>query len=267
MAAALRRQAAFEPSTQNADLEVDAGLDAALAQVRGPLITADRADERFDAPPGARFDRALFLSRHRAASGRTALTVHPIGNLGPTSKFGGRPRTLGPPDPAAMSSLLRALVEEARPLKVPATFEATHHGPLMALPSLFVEVGSGPRDWENEELVGAAARAVLLGCRQTPEAEKAPAALGLGGGHYQPKQTDAARTGAAVFGHLIPSHALADLDLATLRAAAEQSRASSAFVDPRGADPAQLERLCAQLDALGIPPRTLGGGPHPPPKL
>ena len=257
IAAALREAGAFRDGGDGHHTEVDVHHGAVLARVDGSLLEADFAERKFEAPGGARFERALFLSKHSASSGQTAFTVHPIGNLGREAKLGGAPRTLAPPDPAMATSLLRALWREARPLKVGATFEATHHGPRMEIPSLFVEVGSGPRDWEEEGYAAAVARAVVTGYLEQRGEAEGRVALGLGGGHYHPKHSDRAREEGLPFGHLVPAYALEGADEATLRSAAEQSRATTVAVDAR-TEPAQVEKAATFLESIGLARVTLG---------
>lgn len=258
LADALLKLGRFPDEGASPDLRLDGDADAVLARVDGPLLSADYADRSVKAPAGASWDRALFLSKHSAASGVPAFTVHPIGNLGADATFGGRPRTLAPPDPGAMTSLLKALAAEAKPLDVAATFEATHHGPLMAIPSLFVEVGSRPQDWQSETFSLAAARAVDAGylSGKTPEAP-APA-LGLGGGHYHPRQSDAARKDGTAVGHLVPAYALADLEAATLAQACESTRAKVLLLDRRKAEGPLLDRALDALEARGLRTVVLG---------
>ena len=248
----------FPRTEGDGSLRRDDALGAALAKVEGSLLAADFADREIAARFGLPFERALFLSRHSAASGRSAFTVHPIGNLGGEAAFGGAPRALAPADPAYMTSLLVALAGEARPLDVTATFEATHHGPQMKLPSLFVEVGSRPKDWENPDLVDAVARAVVEGYLKPSLADPAAPALGLGGGHYHPRHTDRARADGTPFGHLIPLHALQGLREATLKDAVRLTGARVCLVDARKDERGALERAAALLEAQGLRTERLG---------
>ncbi len=239
-------------------LRVDEAFQAALARVEGSLLWADFADRRVAAQASMPFERVLFLSKHSAASGQPAFTVHPIGNLGGEAVFGGAARTLVPPDPGYMTSLLSALAGEAADLGVTATFEATHHGPQMALPSLFVEVGSRPQDWENGDLVAGVARAVVEGYLKPTLPEPLAPALGLGGGHYHPRQTDRARAEGTAVGHLIPLHALADLHDATLNEAVRLTRAKVCLLDARKDDHGALERARAFVEARGLSTARIG---------
>jgi D-aminoacyl-tRNA deacylase len=252
LAGALVAAGHFEEVLGGDSLRLDRRFGAALARVEGSLLKADFANRAFEAVAGAKFERALFLSKHSAASGTTAFTVHPIGNLGEAAALGGGPRTLAPADPGAQTRLLIALAGEARPLEVAATFEATHHGPQMDIPSLFVEVGSRLQDWHSAPLCNAVARAVVAGYLEPDRGDPAPAAIGLGGGHYAPRHSDRARRQGTAFGHLIPGYALEGLDEATLGRAAELSRATSAAVDPKSAPAPALEKAVRAAQALGL---------------
>jgi D-aminoacyl-tRNA deacylase len=173
---------------------------------------------------GVKPQAIVFLSKHKAASGRPALTVHPVGNLG-EALYGGRPGKLGPTAPALQSELLRALAHRARTDAYPAevTFEVTHHGPLLEVPSCFLELGSGPEQWTDPRGARVVAHALLdVLSRPLPDH---PVAVGVGGGHYAPRFTEAALTKQVHFGHLVPTHAAETIEDAgaMLRQAIERS--------------------------------------------
>lgn len=176
--------------------------------------------ERAGASPGA----VVFLSKHQAASGRPSLTVHPMGNW-TEARYGGQPGRLSPAAPALQSELLRGLARHAGDAAYDAevTFEATHHGPLTGLPACFLELGSGPAQWTDERGARVVAEALLeVASRPLPEY---PVAVGLGGGHYAPRFTEAALTRRVHFAHLIPTHAAEAVEdpRASLREALRQS--------------------------------------------
>ena len=176
-------------------------------------------DERLDArlPPALREGRPtlVFPSIHRSEQNVECLTVHPLGNPGPTAEVGGRARTLVPTDPARMTATLRVLAERAREVGLSATFEATHHGPELALPAFFVEIGYGSADGPSEGAVGILADE-LPQIRPDPDDR---VAVGVGGGHYAPHFTDLALRRRWAFGHLLSRHALTTLDGETARSA------------------------------------------------
>lgn len=173
-----------------------------LATIDEVHLHADFIDDQVRKEAGVSIDRVVFLSRHRAASGIPTLTVHPIGNFG-KAEYGGREGTLVPAGPEMMTSTLRSLQAKARGLPFQVGFEVTHHGPYLETPTMFIEIGSDESNWGNRDAARAIAEA-LLGT----EEQKAPRAIGIGGGHYAPRFSEAILTKRVAFGHMIPNHFL-----------------------------------------------------------
>jgi D-aminoacyl-tRNA deacylase len=164
---------------------------------------------------GHRPSEVVFLSRHKAASGQRSLTVHPIGNWG-TAEYGGRERTVVPAASHLMTSLLRQLKQEAAGLGFEVTFEVTHHGPFLMTPTLFIEIGSSEATWGDRGAADAIARTL-----QIVEVAAHPVAMGIGGGHYAPRFTEASLGKKVSFGHMLPNYAF---DLGDLRDLGEKVR-------------------------------------------
>ena len=176
-----------------------------MAEVEPMHLDCDHVDRALRAA-GFAFDAVLFASRHRAESGKPALTVHPIGNWG-DADYGGLPRRVTPAAPVEMGRILRRLQAEAAGLKHDVTFEATHHGPYLTTPSAFVEIGTDEAAWRNPDLGRRVARALLAAAQPSPF-DDAPVLLMLGGSHYAPRATDLVRKGKANVGHILPGYAL-----------------------------------------------------------
>jgi D-aminoacyl-tRNA deacylase len=150
----------------------------------------------------------IVLSRHRSESGHATLTVHPIGNWH-QADYGGRPETVVTPAPFYMTEALRLIMKHGEDLEgFSISFEATHHGPWIASPVFFIEIGSDESKWGLPEPGNLMAR-VLLELFDTPEKDY-PVCIGAGGGHYAPRMTDIARDYKASIGHMIPNYALTD---------------------------------------------------------
>jgi D-tyrosyl-tRNA(Tyr) deacylase len=208
------------------------GPEALLLRRPGSHIHDERLDERLPTELRAANITLVFPSIHRSGQNVHSLTVHPLGNLGPTAKVGGRPRTVDPTDPRRMTATLRRLSVGARPLGLSATFEATHHGPELALPAFFVEIGYGSDAAPPEGAVDLLARTLP---DIAPDARDR-IAVGVGGGHYAPHFTDLALRRSWAFGHLISRHALAELDSVTARSAFERTPGSEGIVFARADD-------------------------------
>lgn len=176
-----------------------------LVEVEGPSIHDEALDGDLKATGWPVMD-VWFLSKHAAKSGQPSLTVHPIGNHA-AADFGGRPQALPPASSRDMGALLRRLKHHAGAAGLPhaVTYESTHHGPWMTVPTLWVEIGSDAQwygDRKGGEVVAAAIDDVLAGEGRCA----GPVVVGVGGGHYVPRATDVALAGKADFGHFLPSH-------------------------------------------------------------
>lgn len=168
-------------------------------------LECDLVDRRLRAA-GVAFDAILVASKHKAESGKPALTVHPIGNAG-AADFGGAPRRLVPAAPLLMSRVLRRLAIEARGLKHQVTFEATHHGPYLETPTAFVEIGTDEASWRDAAIGQRVARAILA-ANEPSAGDAAPTLVALGGSHYAPRITDLVKQSRLNVGHILPGYAI-----------------------------------------------------------
>jgi D-aminoacyl-tRNA deacylase len=226
-----------------------------------PHISDEHLDQRLPEPLRAAGTTLVFPSIHRSERNVPCLTVHPLGNPGPTAEVGGRPRAFTPANARLMAAALRALAEGSGAVGLPATFEATHHGPELDLPAMFVEIGFGDLEAPPDTAVALLAR--TLPALEASELDRV--ALAVGGGHYAPHFSDLTKRRGWAFGHLLSRHALELLDAAT---------ALRAYVASPGAEgllPARVEDLgLPALAGLGprlrdreAPARTLGAPPTP----
>jgi D-tyrosyl-tRNA(Tyr) deacylase len=193
-------------------------------------------DERLDArlPGGllARRPTLVFPSIHRSEKNVPCLTVHPLGNPGESAEVGGRARSLVPADPLRMAAALRALAERGAAAGLSATFEATHHGPELELPGMFVEIGYG-----TEPAPPPAAVAVLADVLPMLEPSTDDRiALAVGGGHYAPHFTDLVLKRRWAFGHILSRHSLGSLDARTARTALDLSLGARGWLAARAED-------------------------------
>ncbi len=176
--------------------------DRVLVTLREHHLYVDHVDRSAADALGIEPSAVVYVSKHRAASGRNSLTVHPIGNWH-DADFGGRPGEVVPTAPGLMTDALRRVADMGSALGYEVTFEATHHGPYLERPTFFIETGSGPEAWKDERAAAVLARAVLAASDPG-----FPVAMGVGGGHYVPRMTDVALARKVSFGHLVPSYAL-----------------------------------------------------------
>ena len=198
----------------------------------------------------------VFPSRHRSESGIACLTVHPLGNLGARAQVGGEPGRLVPPPARLMVDALRRAEEPGRAVGVAATYEATHHGPLLHQPAFFVEVADALPDLDQQTVMVPLADAL----RELTEDPSDRVAVGVGGGHYAPHFSELALTRRWAFGHIVPRHAVDDLTPEVLRQLREGSPPPEGAVFQRAADAERPEWKAwgQHLRDADAPPRPTG---------
>jgi D-aminoacyl-tRNA deacylase len=166
--------------------------------------------ESVNLPSGT--DCVIFASRHRSESNEPTLTAHWTGNCTSHADFGGKPKTLSYTNPSRLRAALLTLDEfrEEHKLNYAVSLEATHHGPTeLQAPTLFVEVGSTEREWNDPQAISAASEAVWRAA--TSPVQGIPA-VGFGGGHYCNKQGAALRTKGYAFSHILSKYFFDEYD-------------------------------------------------------
>jgi len=194
----------------------------------------------------------IFVSRHESHSRVRSLTVHTPGNLA-EAEHGGVPCKVSVAAPGPMKDALRRLSLERDRIGLShvVSYEATHHGPSLDTPSLFVEIGSSEAEWSDPEageaVANAAMDAAASRCICTP-------ALGVGGPHYNAKFTEAGLKGPLALGHIIPKHALPSLTPDMLEQCLSRTAGGVevALLDWKGTPGPTRRWIAAHLERLGV---------------
>ena len=259
----------------------------------GFVLREDDLDSRWTAATSVRPHEIIFPSRHRAESGRPSLTLHPIGvphHLpGTTPPYGGAAGRAPPPNPrlAPWFRLLRELAPaHGLTPEFDLSLETTHHGPWLATPCLFIEIGSDESQYGRTDAAACLAEVMWRGlgldggggvgdwADAAPVewvSEPARVAVGLGGGHYAPRHGLLAGQSGVWLGHMLASYALefepAEVDggepggrwrEATLEAIDSTQRAFPggevwAYLDRKSFKGWQRQALIRFLEGEGIP--------------
>ncbi|HIH13944.1 MAG TPA: hypothetical protein HA224_01685 [Nanoarchaeota archaeon] len=151
----------------------------------------------------------IVASTHKSEAKIPMLNAHFTGNFGDDVSHGGSPRNLS----IAPALYQRTAVLEYAKLQAAdgrlkgyqVGIEATHHGPTLDLPILFVEVGSSEEQWNDMVACEAAAKVIMK--LVSVEPKKAPIIVGFGGGHYCPQFTKKLFDDGFAFGHICPKYA------------------------------------------------------------
>jgi D-aminoacyl-tRNA deacylase len=191
----------------------------------------------------------IFLSRHSSQSGTPTLSVHTPGNFA-DAELGGLPKTLSVSPANAMHTALKALrrQKQEKQLNYAVSYECTHHGPSLNVPTMFVELGSSPTQWNDLIAADAVAQATLETIKNFPNS-KSPAVLGIGGTHYNQKFTNMALNDEAAFGHMIPKYAIPTVNAALLQQCIQKTmeKVQYAILDWKGIKSHDKPNLLAAL--------------------
>ncbi len=215
--------------------------------LEGDLVSAERYPDGLSPKP----DLAIFASRHQSESGMPCLSLHFPGNIA-ESHHGGRSRCLSTAAPLDMRKALCALASLSADPAYRITLEATHHGPLTKVPCFFIEIGSGPAQWEDGAAGDLLAKAILRVLTQP--VESAPVVTGFGGPHYSQGFTNLVLKSGFSVSHIVPKHQIGYLDDGMIAQLFERSapRPEVAVLDWKGIKGEERRRLTHLLDGAGV---------------
>jgi D-aminoacyl-tRNA deacylase len=221
-----------------------------LSTLNQESISAQNLPENF---PEAKM--IVFISRHSSASGRPTLSVHTPGNFA-EARLGGLPKTVSVSPATAMRDALKALLryKEDLSLDYEVTYEVTHHGPSLNVPTMFVELGSSEAQWSDSKSAQAVAHSAMHAITNFSKPINS-AVLGIGGTHYNQKFTLMALVGTAAFGHMIPKHAVSKIDTEMLSQCCAKTfeKVSLAIIDWKGIRSEDKPKLLSSLQDVGLP--------------
>jgi D-aminoacyl-tRNA deacylase len=235
-----------ENPTYQADIK---GKKVTLVILNQETVNAQNLPDSF-----ADLDLIVFLSRHSSTSGTPTLSVHTPGNLG-NAELGGLPRQVSVSPATAMRDALKALMhfKEEMKLNYEVSYECTHHGPSLNVPTMFVELGSSEKQWNDMKAAEAVAHAAMSAVTEFSASENV-AVLGIGGTHYNQRFTRMALDDEAVFGHMVPKYAVHLLDSEMLRQCVEKTleKVDSAILDWKGIKSENKPKLLKVLQESGL---------------
>ncbi|MEM4704133.1 MAG: D-aminoacyl-tRNA deacylase [Candidatus Bathyarchaeia archaeon] len=197
----------------------------------------------------------IFISRHSSESGTPTLSVHTPGNIA-EAELGGLPRKVSVSPANAMRNALKALhhLKNELNLNYEVSYEGTHHGPSLDVPTMFAELGSSPAQWNDMKAAKAVAHATIKAALHFGD-NHAKAVLGIGGPHYNAKFTKIALENNIAFGHIIPKYAIHRLSEEMLTQCVERTLEPVAYavLDWKGIKSEDKQPLINMLNKLGLP--------------
>jgi D-aminoacyl-tRNA deacylase len=190
----------------------------------------------------------IFASTHKSAKGVDSFTTHSVGNWG-NADLGGKACTLGKSSARVQRNYFLGMKKKALP-DFEVTLEATHHGPTLNAPIVFIEIGSEEKEWKNEEAGQIIADIII---QETQKENTATVALGFGGTHYCMLFNKLVEQEQYAFSFIAPKHALPDVNADMLKQAIEKSvePVQEIILDWKGLG-TEKQRILKLVEATGL---------------
>ncbi len=186
----------------------------------------------------------VMLSRHSSSKAVKAYTVHHTGNVG-EPKLGGEPNSFSLAWPSLSCLILRKLMK-ARREGYDVTYEATHHGPTIPKPLVFVEIGSTEREWNDEENHERVASAVAEALKDYDKFQCSKVALWVGGTHYAKRASKRCLEGICI-SHILAKYTFNELNEDVLIKAFKSSAEAVDLVIVEKKVPRRIKEMVAKL--------------------
>ncbi|MBU4308455.1 MAG: hypothetical protein KJ566_01520, partial [Nanoarchaeota archaeon] len=166
--------------------------------------------ENLDLEKINKYDFVIFASKHESESKEKTLSLHAPGNWR-TADYGGTSGKICRASALFQKKMFEVLNKNAEQYHLKdykITLEATHHGPLINKPCLFIEIGSTENQWGDRKagfVIATTIRDTLEQFKPNPYAE---IAIAIGGPHYCPNFNKLQLNSNIAIAHTIPSYAI-----------------------------------------------------------
>ena len=208
------------------------------------LVYSEHIDKKIDA------DFLIFASKHRSRENKPSFAVHAIGNWG-IANLGGKDKKLCPSSAVLLKNFFMELNENAKETNFEVTLEATHHGPYVEKPSVFVEIGSTEKEWNDNTNWEIIAKTIMNGIKN--ENKNYKLAVGIGGPHYPVNFNKIALRTDIALSHICQKYALKNLNEGAISQAIQKTKEKVDFMllDWKGLG-TEKQRIVEILKNLGM---------------
>jgi D-aminoacyl-tRNA deacylase len=168
-------------------------------------------EENLDLDRINNFDFILFASKHSSEKKEKTVSIHAPGNFS-EANLGGKLNSLCKSSALFQKQLFENLSKQLKEHllddKYALTLEATHHGPFISKPCVFVEIGSTEFEWNDRKVSFAIAQALKETLENFQENPYREIAVGIGGPHYCPNFNKIQLNSNIALSHIVPGYAL-----------------------------------------------------------
>jgi D-aminoacyl-tRNA deacylase len=144
--------------------------------------------------------------------------------------------------------------KKEKQLDYEVSYECTHHGPSLDAPTMFAELGSSPKQWNDLGAAEVVAHAAMKTVSNSGKSDSR-AVLGIGGPHYNAKFTRIALEDELAFGHMIPKYAIPYVDAEILKQCIDKTseKVELVVLDWKGIKGEYKSKLINMLKEISVP--------------
>lgn len=222
------------------------GKQIALYTINDDTIYFEAAEQEIIA------DYFIFITRHQSKSGEKTLSLHFPGNFG-RAEYGGRDREFCMAPMLLLKSAFRILNETGKGSGYDITMEATHHGPYIKKPVMFIEIGSREEEWADKS-AGKMIAATVISAISSYEEKEVRGAIGFGGLHYCNAFNKIGLDSDIALGHICPKYNIVhiDSDLIKKMISSCYGKIELILLDWKGMDASSRHKLISLCEELKI---------------
>jgi D-aminoacyl-tRNA deacylase len=164
--------------------------------------------ENLDIEKINKYDFVIFASKHQSEKKEKTLSIHCPGNFCEADAGGIQGKVC--PSSALFNKFmfkkLNQTAEQHNFNDFNITMEATHHGPLIDVPCVFIEIGSTMMEWRNSRAGFIIAKTIAETVEQFKEDKYKEISIGIGGPHYCPGFNKLQKESNVAFSHIIAQY-------------------------------------------------------------
>ncbi len=187
--------------------------------------------ENLDLEKINKYDFVIFASKHKSEKREKTLSIHAPGNWRQNELGGEREKVCKSSAlfQKQMFEKLKSNIQKYSLDKYKLTLEATHHGPLIQRPCVFIEIGSTETEWQDRRAAFVIAKTISDTIQEFKENPYNEIAIGIGGPHYCPNFKKIQLNSNIAISHIIPGY-VAPIKEEMIKEAIEQTEEEVDFV-------------------------------------
>ena len=165
--------------------------------------------ENLDLEKINKYDFIIFASKHKSEKREKTLSVHAPGNWR-SADFGGKTGKVCKTSALLLKQIFEKLNENKEKYNLKnykVTMEATHHGPLIDKPCIFIEIGSTENEWTDRRAAFIIAKTTFEALKEFKENPYNEVAIAIGGPHYCPNFNKIQLKSNIAISHVVPQYA------------------------------------------------------------